>query len=349
MDLLNRLLGRKTKAKYKYRGAKLPKEPLTPREIEEMHRKLYPYTHVDRGEELKSILDTSDWSVPYTRSLEETLPTIDLLYQAQSKSLLFRILPLEVRMQIWRLVIANHKVHLTAHRGRMKQYVFQSEGYQWLPQRGLLKIPLLCRAAYAFLQFDQQAALTLLRYIESISYLYSDNTFCFGFGQTSYKAALTSLDAILPKQHIASMRHIEVGWHLYAGVSQYYDSHPQAWDTTLDVPAPETEEYWNNVCTEIVKLWHLRTLRIVVWLSGDRRGQFVEREKDMLAPLLVMGHLDRFDIHLPWKQSDPELWNDAPFSVSRRFRVKEMYGVSIPLLDDDFYWSGSAAQHRIYR
>ncbi|KAF5567262.1 hypothetical protein FNAPI_726 [Fusarium napiforme] len=332
MDFLKRLLGRNTNTKYKYRGAKLPKEPLTPREIEEMHRKLYPFTHVDKGEELKSILDTSTWSVPYTRSLEETLPTIDLLYQAQSKSLLFRKLPLEVRMQIWRLVMANHKVHLTAHRGRMRQHMFESEGYQWLPQRGLLKIPLVCRAAY----------------MESISYLYSDNTFCFGFGATSYKAALTSLDAILPKQHIASMQHIEVGWHLYAGVSQYYDSHPQAWDFTLDVPAPETETHWYDVCTELVKLSHLRTLRIVVWLSGDRRGQFVEREKDLLAPLLVMGHLDRFDIHLPWKQSDPELWNDAPFSVSRRFRVKEMYGVSVPLLDDDFYWSGSAAQHRIY-
>ncbi|KAG5766970.1 hypothetical protein H9Q69_002851 [Fusarium xylarioides] len=307
MDFLNRLLGRNTDTKYNYRGAKLPKEPLTPREIEEMHRKMHPDTHRDNAWEPKPIFDPRDWSVPYSQSLEEKFSTVGSLQDAQSESLLFRKLPLEVRMQIWRLVMGNRKVHLTVHRGRLKQYM------------------------------------------ESISYLYSDNTFCFGFGQASSKSALTSLDTMLPKQHIASMQHMEVGWHLYAGVSQYYDSHPQAWDITLDVPAPETETLWNNVCAELIKLSHLRTLRIVVWLSGDGRGQFVERERDMLAPLLAMGQLDRFDIHLPWKQDDPELWNDAQFSVSRRFRVKEMYGVSIPLPDDDFYWSGSAAQHRIYR
>lgn len=188
--------------------------------------------------------------------------------------------------------------------------------------------------------------------MESISYLYSNNTFCFGFGQASSKLALTSLDTMLPKQHIACMRHMEIGWHLYGGVSQYYDSHPQAWDISLDVPAPETESLWNKVCAELVKNPHVRTLRIVVWLSGSGRAQLVEKERGMLAPLLAMKHLEQFDVHLPWNQDDPSLWSDAPFRVSRRFKVKEMYGVSIPLLDDpadDFYWSGSAAQHRRYR
>ncbi|RKL10237.1 hypothetical protein BFJ68_g8853 [Fusarium oxysporum] len=336
MDFLNRLLGRNTDTKYKYRGAKLPKEPLTPREIEEMHRKLHPDTHIDNAAEPKPIFDPRDWSVPYTQSLEEQFSAASAdgsLQEAQSKSLLFARLPLEVRMQIWRLVVGSHKVHLTVHRGRLRQSAFESEGYQWLPQRGLLRVPLVCRAAY----------------MESISYLYSDNTFCFGFGQASSKSALTSLDTMLPKQHIASMQHIEVGWHLFGGVSQYYDSHPQAWDITLDVPAPETEALWNNVCAELIELSHLRTLRIVVWISGDGRAQFVGMERGMLTPLLVMGHLERFDVHLPWKQDDLELWNDAPFKVSRRFRIKEMYGVSIPLPGDDFYWSGSAAQHRIYR
>ncbi|EWG54962.1 hypothetical protein FVEG_13043 [Fusarium verticillioides 7600] len=333
MDFLNRLLGRTTDTKYKYRGAKLPEKPLTPREIEEMHRKLHPDTHVDNAAEPKPIFDSRDWNVPYTQSLEEKFSAVGSLQDAQSGSLLFSKLPLEVRTQIWRLVVGNHKVHLTVHHGRLKQSSFESENYQWLPQRGLLRVPLVCRAAY----------------MESISYLYSDNTFCFGFGQASSKSALTSLDTMLPKQHITSMQHIEVGWHLYAGVSQYYDSHPQAWDITLDVPAPETETLWNNVSAELVKLSHMRTLRIVVWLSGDERGQFVERERDMLAPLLVMGFLERFDVHLPWKQDGAKLWNDAPFTVSRHFRVKVMYGVSIPLPDDDFYWSGSVAQHRIYR
>jgi hypothetical protein len=49
MDFLNRLLGRNTDTKYKYRGAKLLKEPLMPCEIEEMHRKLYPDMHRDNA------------------------------------------------------------------------------------------------------------------------------------------------------------------------------------------------------------------------------------------------------------------------------------------------------------
>ncbi|KAF4456627.1 hypothetical protein F53441_1285 [Fusarium austroafricanum] len=330
MDLLKRLLGRNSDTNYTYRGAKLPKEPLTPREIEELHRKLHPDTHIDNAaqpKEQEPIFDARDWNVSHSRSLEEEFSVASAdgsLQKAQSKSSLFSRLPPEVRGQIWSYAIGNHKVHLTVHGSRLRQSAFGSNGYQWSPQRGLLRIPLVCRAVY----------------IESISYLYSNNTFCFGFGQASSKLALTSLNTMLPKQHIASMKHIEVGWHLFKGVSQYYDSHPQAWDITLDVPAPETEQSWNNVCAELLKLSHLRTLRIVVWLSGDGRAGFVNMEEAMLAPLLVMGHLERFDIHLPWKQDDASLWNNAPFKVSRGFKVREMYGVSIPLLNNpayDFY------------
>lgn len=335
-----------------------------------MHKKLHPDTHVYNAappKEQEPIFDPRDWSVSNTRSLEEKFSAASAdssLQKAQSKSLLFSRLPPEVRTQIWCHVVGNHKVHLTVHRGRLRQSAFESNNYQWWPQIGLLRVPLICRAAYVCPRIDDIYTLTYrveseailtssyLRYMESISYLYSDNTFCFGFGQASSKLALTSLDTMLPKQHTAAMRHIEVGWHLFGGVSQYYDSHPQAWDITLDVPAPETEAMWNNGCAELVKLSQVRTLRIVVWLSGDRRAQFVKMERGMLAPLLAMDHLERFDIHLPWNQDDPSLWNNAPFRVSRRFKVKEMYGVSIPLLDgpaDDFYWSGSAAQHRRYR
>ncbi|CAF3469114.1 unnamed protein product [Fusarium graminearum] len=337
MDFINRLLGRNTDTKYRYRGAKLPKEPLTPREIEEMHLKLHPDTHIFNAAQVKqqdSDLDNRDWNLPFT-SLKEQFSSAAAdgsLQKAQSESLLFSRLPLEVRMQIWRHVVGNHKVHLTVHRGRLRQSAFESNNYHWMPHRGLLGVPLVCRAAY----------------IESISSLYSANTFCFGFGQASSKSALMSLSTMLPKQHIAFIQHIEVGWHLYAGVSQYYDSHPQAWDISMDVPAPETETLWNNVCAELVEMSYLRTLRIVVWLSGDGRARFIEKETDMLAPLVAMRHLQRFDVHLPWKQDDTELWKDAPFRVSRGFRVKDIYGVSIPLLDDDFYWSGSVAQQRVY-
>jgi hypothetical protein len=154
MDFLKRFFGRNTDTKYKYRGAKLPREPLTPREIEEMHKKLHPDTHIDNAAEQKPIFDPRDWSVPYTRSLEEQFSATGSLQKAQSKSLLFNRLPPEVRMQIWRHVVGNHKVHLTVHRGRLRQSAFESNGYQWSPQIGLLRVPMLCRAAYVCPQIN---------------------------------------------------------------------------------------------------------------------------------------------------------------------------------------------------
>lgn len=154
MDFLKRLFGRNPDTNCKYRGDKLPREPLTPREIEEMHRKLYPDTHIYNAaqpKEQKPIFDPGDWSVPYTRSLEEKFSASSAdssLQKAQSKSLLFSRLPPEVRMQIWRHAIGNHKIHLTVHRGRLRQSAFESNDYKWWPQIGLLRVPLVCRAAY---------------------------------------------------------------------------------------------------------------------------------------------------------------------------------------------------------
>lgn len=155
MDFLKRLFGRKTDTNYKYRGAKLPAVPLTPREIEEIHKKLHPDTQVNNAAlptEQEPIFDPRDTSVPYTQSLEERFSAASAdgsLQKAQSKSLLFSRLPPEVRTQIWCHIIGNHKVHLTVYRGRLRQSAFESNNYQWWPQIGLLRVSLICRAAYA--------------------------------------------------------------------------------------------------------------------------------------------------------------------------------------------------------
>lgn len=154
MGFLKRLFGRNADTNYKYRGTKLPTEPLTPREIEEMHKKLHPETHVNNAalpKEQKPIFDSWDWSVSYTQSLEEKFSAASAdvsLQKAQSKSLLFSRLPPEVRTQIWCHVVGNHKLHLTVHRGRLRQSALESSNYQWWPQMGLLRVPLICRAAY---------------------------------------------------------------------------------------------------------------------------------------------------------------------------------------------------------
>lgn len=167
-------------------------------------------------------------------------------------------------------------------------------------------------------------------YLESISCLYSNNTFCIGFGSNDNKVPLTSIDTLLPPQHIAAIQHLEVGWHFIRGYTQYYDSHPQAWDFSIVICSPDSDQVWNEFCAKMAQLSNLKTLKIVVWTSGDQRAEFKTLEKDTLAPLKQMKHLKDFNIFLPWPQDDKTLWQDAPFSISRRFEDRSTYGVSIP-------------------
>ncbi|KAF4449990.1 hypothetical protein FALBO_16557 [Fusarium albosuccineum] len=300
---------------YKYEGPKLSEKPLTPREIEEMHAKLFPEQHKPYEPPSPEPLNTG---LPFTEPVEEGFSKAwdDRNYeQTQSQSLLFSRLPRGVRLQIWRSAMDSRKLYLTAKRGRLAQSEKMND-FAWWPKTGLLNVPMLCRAAY----------------IDSIACLYSCNTFCFGFGNT--KLPLTSLNTMLPKQHIDSIEHIEVGWHLIRGVSQYYDSHPQAWDFTLTVCAPDSDKVWDEVCAQLIKLPHLKSLTIIVWTSGDARAQLAEAEANMLTPLARMKHVKPFKIFLPWPQKDGTVWGDAPFRIYRKYKNRERYGVSTPLIED---------------
>lgn len=167
-------------------------------------------------------------------------------------------------------------------------------------------------------------------YLESISCLYSNNTFCFGFGSEGTKVPLISIYTLLPPQHIAAIKHLEVGWHFIRGYTQYYDSHPQVWDISVVICTPDDDQIWHDCCARMARLPMLKTLKIVVWTSGERRSEFESLEKEMLAPLQEMKHLDDLGIFLPWQQDDDTLWKGSPFSISRRFEDRSTYGVCIP-------------------
>ncbi|RSL53626.1 hypothetical protein CEP53_007691 [Fusarium sp. AF-6] len=321
MGLLSRLLGKKddaaksssvsaTPKSYEYDGPKMPQKPLTPREIEEMHAKLFPEKHKPvEPEPWWPLYDPESGKPLFPESLEDKFSAIPT---DQPESPLFR-LPPEVRAQIWSYAMGSQKLYLSSKKGRLVQAEKMNE-FKWWPKRVLLHVPMICRAAY----------------LESISCLYSKNTFCFGFGPDGTKVPLTSIDTLLPPQHIASIQHLEVGWHFIRGYTQYYDSHPQAWDISIVVCGPEGDEVWRDFCSKVVQLPNLKTLKIVVWTSGDRRAEFKGLEKETLAPLQQMKHLKEFNIFLPWPQDDKTLWKDAPFRISRKFEDRRTYGVSIP-------------------
>ncbi|KAJ3458962.1 hypothetical protein MRS44_015035 [Fusarium solani] len=128
MDFLRRLLGRRddsdstsspstsTAKSYEYAGPKLPQKPLTPREIEEMHAKLFPEKHQPVvSEPLKPLFDPETGKPLFPVSLEDKFSGVQT---DQPQSLLFR-LPPEVRIQIWRYAMGGQKIYLTAKKGRL--------------------------------------------------------------------------------------------------------------------------------------------------------------------------------------------------------------------------------------
>ncbi|KAJ4320269.1 hypothetical protein N0V84_005967 [Fusarium piperis] len=288
----------------------MPQKPLTPREIEEMHAELFPEKHQPvEPEPWNPLYDPESGKPLFPVSLEDKFSAI---LTHQPKSPLFR-LPPEIRTQIWSYAMGSRKLYLTSKKERLVQAEKMNE-FKWWPKQGLLNVPMVCKAAY----------------LESISCLYSSNTFCFGFGSQGTKAPLTSIDTLLPSQHIAAIKHLEVGWHFIRGYTQYYDSHPQAWDISIVICTPDDDQVWYGFCFKMARLSNLKTLKIVVWTSGERRAEFQSLEKETLAPLQEMKHLEDFSVFLPWPQDDKTLWQDAPFSISRRFEDRSRYGVSIP-------------------
>ncbi|KAF4974272.1 hypothetical protein FDECE_18687, partial [Fusarium decemcellulare] len=158
MGLLDRLFGRGDKTSptdsasttfaksYKYQGPKLSNKPLTPREIEEMHAKLFPEQH--KPHELPS-LEPLKARLPFKQRVEEGFfKGLDQhnYEQTQAQSLLFSRLPREMRLQIWRSAIGSQKLYLTEKHGRWAQAEKMND-FAWWPKRGLLNVPMLCRAA----------------------------------------------------------------------------------------------------------------------------------------------------------------------------------------------------------
>ena len=132
------------------------------------------------------------------------------------------------------------------------------------------------------------------------------------------------------------MTSLEVGFHLSGGYSQYYDTHPQAWDLSLHIVAPSPLSDWNAVFNALTRMKQLRSLIVVVWASGDRRHEFRAREPELMEIPSRMTGLKRFDVWLPWKEEkDGVLLRKSgkepkPYAVIRKFEDRRRFGVSVP-------------------
>ncbi|TGJ83428.1 hypothetical protein E0Z10_g5342 [Xylaria hypoxylon] len=128
------------------------------------------------------------------------------------------------------------------------------------------------------------------------------------------------------------MTSLEVGFHLSGGYSQYYDSHPQAWDISLQITAPEPLSNWNSVFKALAQIKQLRSLVVVVWASGDRRHEFKAREPELMDIPSRMTGLKKFEVWLPWKEENGGVFSQhadkksSPYVVRRKFENRERFG-----------------------
>lgn len=108
--------------------------PLTPREIEELHRILSPTPQVTKPATPSSVS---------TRERPPRTPTNHMLPEMQAQSDLF-CLPAEVRAQIWRHAIGGRKIYLAVRKGKLvQQENIQLPYWRHIPK--LLNVPLICR------------------------------------------------------------------------------------------------------------------------------------------------------------------------------------------------------------
>ncbi|GAW25406.1 hypothetical protein SAMD00023353_0600470 [Rosellinia necatrix] len=284
-------------------------EPLTSREIEELHRILSP-TPPDAQP------GTSASASGAARSPRTA--TNQMLPEMQSQSYLFS-LPAEIRARVWRYAIGRRKIYLVVKDKTLVQQGNMERPY-WRHVRGLLSVPLICRQSY----------------LESINFLYSENTFGFGFGLVgNSNDFFGQANTLLLPQCIAAMTSLEVGFHLSGGFSQYHDSHPQEWDASLEITAPEPLSNWNSVFKALAQMRQLRSLVIVVWASGDRRHGFLAEEPELMDIPMKMTGLKRFEVWLPWGDEDEGepsqgALEPKPYVVRRDFEDRERFGVSVP-------------------
>ncbi|KAF2970028.1 hypothetical protein GQX73_g3554 [Xylaria multiplex] len=267
--------------------------PLTPREIEELHRILSPPPP-----------DAKPGTSSSTSGPERSprTPTNQMLPEMQVQSDLF-CLPAEIRTQIWRYAIGGRKIYLAVRDEKLVQQSNIERPY-WRRINGLLSVPLLCRKSHV--------SFLAGRYLESINLLYSDNTFGFGFGSVgNSKDFFTQADTLLLPQCVDAMTSLEVGFHLSGGYSQYYDSHPQAWDISLHITAPEPLSNWNSVFKALARMKQLRSLVVVVWASGDRRHEFKTREPELMDIPSGMTGLRKFEVWLPWKEESGDVFSQS--------------------------------------
>ncbi|KAI1810691.1 hypothetical protein GGS20DRAFT_589302 [Poronia punctata] len=284
-------------------------EPFTPREIEELHRLLSPPPNVEK-ERKRSSLDV-------LRPLRT--PTNQMMPDAQEQSDLFCI-PAEVRAQIWRYAIGGRKIYLAVKQGKLEQQEDMQCPY-WRHTNGLLSIPLTCRKSY----------------LESINFLYSENTFGLGIGSVgSSKDFFRQASTLLLPQCTAAITSLEVGFHLSGGYSQYYDNLHQVWDSSLEVAAPEPLSSWNSVFRALAQMKQLKSLVVVVWASGDRRQEFKAREPELMDIPMRMTGLKTFEVWLPWEEdrnATSGLHDDdrvKPYIVKRDYEDRDRFGVSVP-------------------
>ncbi|KAG9233044.1 hypothetical protein BJ875DRAFT_465157 [Amylocarpus encephaloides] len=205
---------------------------------------------------------------------------------SQSHSALLSLLPAEIRDQIWELCVTGHALHLQLCSGRLWQKLpSTSEG--WEPKRGLLSLPLTCRQIYS----------------ESITLLYSGNTFAF-----SFPPVILHLDRVILPRRLSCLTDIRFTW------------------TLENLPTPADTVKWSKwvAIWQVLASWpRLRRLRVEfkvinMWDASGDLLDFALQEAEWLEPLSVVDQPEIFRLYLPWRAlPGSQVEARGPFEITR--------------------------------
>lgn len=270
------------------------------------------------------------------------------------KSAFLEKLPLEIRHQIYELVLGDNIIIITPVRRRVWQCFCRARGekFHWftrawledirahcrthevqIPDEGYrreveevrgnrLSVLLTCRQMYVPHSSPFGPRIWCLQYVirsysESAKVLWSARPIHMQIlGGPLYFRVFPNMQASLAPRHFHAIRTLEIS---------FGHSKLEHWAEVLD------EEWfagWNSVWDVVKDMKGL--VQIQAWLkmeqAGDPGGNFMtaEQERRLFAPLMEVHHLQDFNVEVTWPENEAskELLRNAPFQLTRKDEPK---------------------------
>ncbi|OCK73960.1 hypothetical protein K432DRAFT_387092 [Lepidopterella palustris CBS 459.81] len=215
----------------------------------------------------------------------------------QFSSLFFQKLPLELRRMVYAEALGGKVVHFTSlPRRRLGHFLCREAGQgRGTKREGGWGCACRINDSRVYKRMDGMVLALLLTcrqaYSESIEFLYTHTTFSI-----LYTPHLLHLSLLLPAPRLSSIRTLCIRWHIRG--LPYYTRPGRP-----GVAFPEDTAHWQRLWQIIANLQGLRDLYVVL-VDINWKEQWLALEKTLLEPVKLVVRPERFELVLPWEESD---------------------------------------------